>query len=939
MANTALSHRISRTPLVFDERAASEISDQFSDLSGPVRELLGATASCSGYLARSMQREETWLREIVDASPEETLANTLTSLHDVGGDRMASKLRIAKRRIALLVALADLCGAWSLHEVTGALTQLADRAVQFSLQTLVAAEIERGKIPNATPEDAIEGAGMFVVAMGKMGAGELNYSSDIDLIVLFDETRHDPNDYAAVRKSFIRVTQKMVTMLSKISGEGYVFRTDLRLRPDPSVTPVCIATEPAEHYYESLGRTWERSAFIKARVCAGAIDAGNAFLERLKPFVWRRHLDYAAIHDAHDMRKRIRTHKGLTGPIQIPGHDVKLGQGGIREIEFFTQTRQLILGGREPDLRDRRTLPTLNALAEHGWVGRETVEILRDAYVEHRNLEHRLQMVDDAQTQTMPTNVEGLDRIARFSGYGDTGAFQRDLLQRFEQVHGLTEDFFAPDQPNHSDAPSPEEVFKDPERAVDIMTDWQRLPALRTSRARSIFNRLQPEFMTRMAEVQDPDEALRSLDAFLSHLPAGVQLFSMMEANPPLLDLLVDICGTTPDLARYLGRNPAVLDAVLSQDFFQPLPGVRDLTLDLIETLDAHEDYETILNAARIWMKEHHFRIGVHLLRGIADSQEAGISYSAVAEAVLAAILPKVEDEFAKRHGAPPGAGATIVAMGKAGSREMTVSSDLDLIMIYDADGETESEGTRPLAVPTYYARLTQAVISALTAQMADGMLYKVDMRLRPSGKQGPLATSREAFRNYQKSDAWTWEHMALTRARVLAGPPELRQRVTEAIAEVIKRPHDPEKVLEDARDMRRRLSEAHWKDITDPWTCKRGSGRMMDIELLAQSGALIHNISGVRRPSAILDRLGKLGWLAREQSTFLRDCLERLGAMQQVARLASDRTIDPTTAGQGYVRLILTRTGAPDVDTLRSTLVDDARKCAEIIETRLAKP
>src|SRR5690606_37713603 len=217
-------------------------------------------------------------------------------------------------------------------------------------------------------DDVAEAAGMFVLAMGKMGARELNYSSDIDLIVLFDESRHEPSDYGTLRRGFIRITQRLVKLLQEVTAEGYVFRTDLRLRPDPSVTPVCIATEPAENYYESLGRTWERAAYIKARPCAGAIAAGEAFLERLRPFIWRRHLDYAAIQDAHDMRLRIRNHKGLAGPLSIPGHDLKLGLGGIREIEFFTQTRQLIVGGRDPGLRQRETLAALDALAARRWV-------------------------------------------------------------------------------------------------------------------------------------------------------------------------------------------------------------------------------------------------------------------------------------------------------------------------------------------------------------------------------------------------------------------------------------------------------------------------------------------------------------------------------------------------------------------------------------------
>ena len=874
-----------------------------------------------------MRREADWLCAAMDAPPETTMDAVLAAMPTEDPAALPAQLRIAKRRTALLVALADLGGAWDLDAVTGALTDLADRAVALALTALVAAEVARGKLPGVTADDVPEAAGMFVLAMGKMGARELNYSSDIDLIVLFDETRHAPEDYADLRRGFIRVTQKLVKLLSEVTEDGYVFRTDLRLRPDPSATPVCIATEPAENYYESVGRTWERAAYIKARPCAGAVAAGEAFLERLRPFVWRRHLDFAAIQDAQDMRLRIRAHKGFVGPIQVPGHDLKLGQGGIREIEFFTQTRQLIVGGRDEGLRQRRTLPALAALAAKGWVDQAVADELAAAYVAHRTLEHRLQMLDDAQTHRLPATAEGLARLVDFCA-ADPARFRAELAARLERVHGLTETFFVQDTAPVHAAPAPEAVFADPDAAQALMAGWRRLPAFRTERARGIFRRLEPELLRRMAQAASPDAALASLDAFLARLPTGVQLFSMMEANPQLTDLLVDICASAPELARYLGRNAGVLDAVVGRDFYRPLRAAGELRAELAERLAAAPDYEAALNAARTWMKERHFRIGVHLLRGIAEAEEAAAAYSAVADAVLAALLPVVVRDFATRHGPPPGAGAVVVALGKLGSREMTVSSDLDLIVVYDAEGAEASTGKRPLAVTAYYARLTQALIAALSAPMAEGILYKVDMRLRPSGRQGPLATSLAAFRRYQAEEAWTWEHMALTRARVVAGPAALAPRVAEAIAETLHRPHDPAKVLADARDMRRRLAEAHEAAAADPWEVKLGPGRMMDIELLAQAGALIANLATHRRPRRMLARLGALGWIAPPDAARLEAALDRLATLQQIGRLAADHTIDPAEAGEGLVRLILAATGEPDLATLRATLAAEAAAC-----------
>ncbi|TPE49441.1 glutamine-synthetase adenylyltransferase [Amaricoccus solimangrovi] len=931
MITGPLASAITAAPRPHDRDRAAEIETLFADLPEAPRTLLAGTAGCSGFLDGLMRREADWLRAALDQPPERAFGEILAAVEAEDGGPLGTRLRVAKRRAALLTALADLGGVWPVLKVTQTLTDLADRAVDLALRGLVAEEIARGKL-RVDPAETGATAGMFALAMGKMGAGELNYSSDIDLIVMFDETRHDPDDYGDVRKVFIRVTQRLVKLLSEITAEGYVFRVDLRLRPDPSVTPVCIATDPAENYYESVGRTWERAAFIKARPCAGAIDAGWAFLERLRPFIWRRHLDFASIQDAHDMRLRIREHKKLTGPLQILGHDVKLGRGGIREIEFFTQTRQLITGGRDAGLRQRDTLGALEALTAKGWVEPATAAALSDAYLAHRALEHRLQMLDDAQTHRMPATEEGLARLVDFCA-ADPARFESELLDRFRSVHELTEPFFAP---GGAPPEPPEVAFADPEAAEATIQGWTRLPALRSDRARELFRRLLPRILTQIGKSASPDQALNLFDGFLKVQPAGVQLFSLMEANPKVLDLIVDVCGSTPELARYLGRNAGVLDAVLSRDFYRPLRGAADLRHELAGRLAEIEDYESALDFARIWTKERRFRIGVHLLRGIASSEEAGDAYSAVAEAVLAAVLPVVTRDFASRHGLPPGAGAVVVAMGKLGSREMTASSDLDLIVIYDAEGAESSEGRRPLPVSTYYARFTQAIIAALSAPMSEGILYEVDMRLRPSGRQGPLATSLASFAAYQEEQAWTWEHLALTRARVVAGPHLLAERVGEAIDAALTRAHDPEKVLADVRDMRRRLAEAKEAAAADPWEVKLGPGRMMDIELLAQAGALLRGLSRLHRPRRMLSRLARVGWLTGPEAAALEAAHAAFATTQQILRLASDRTRDPAEMGRGLVDLLLAATDEPDLDALRARLAASAEAADAIIRRKL---
>ncbi|MGL5010568.1 MAG: glutamine-synthetase adenylyltransferase, partial [Paracoccaceae bacterium] len=493
-------------PFVHDAAMAQGTARAFADLAPDLRSLLANTASCSPYLAGLMTVEAEWLRHALTQDP----ATIIPALCQPPSNDLGPALRQAKRRTALYTALADLGGLWSLEDVTTALTTFADFATHTALTTLVADEIRRGKLPGATPDEAATGAGMVALAMGKMGAHELNYSSDIDLICLFDDNRY-PGATDEARAAFIRVTRKMTALLSDITDQGYVFRTDLRLRPDASVTPVCLSMSAAESYYESVGRTWERAAYIKARPCAGDLAAGHAFLKTLIPFVWRKHLDFAAIQDAHDMRLRIRDHRGLHS-IAVEGHDLKLGLGGIREIEFFTQTRQLIAGGRDAGLRDRTTIGGLQRLAEKGWVPPDTAETLTTHYRAHRTLEHRLQMVGDAQTHSLPTTPEAIARIAAFMGQ-DEPAFRQSLLSRLTAVDTLTEGFFAPATP----APTP--TLSDTAKA--IVKGWSSYPALRSERAQITFRRLRPILLDRLQSAANPDEALVALDGFLAGLPAG----------------------------------------------------------------------------------------------------------------------------------------------------------------------------------------------------------------------------------------------------------------------------------------------------------------------------------------------------------------------------------------------------------------------------------
>jgi [glutamine synthetase] adenylyltransferase / [glutamine synthetase]-adenylyl-L-tyrosine phosphorylase len=783
--------------------------------------------------------------------------------------------------------------------------------------------VARGKLPGMTEADLATACGMFALAMGKMGAGELNYSSDIDLIMLFDDTRYPGEAYPEARTQLIRATRRMAATLSDMTAEGYVFRTDLRLRPDPSVTPVCLSMDAAERYYESLGRTWERAAYIKARACAGDLAAGERFLGHLTPFVWRKHLDYAAIEEAHDMRLRIREHKGLHGGA-LEGRDLKLAPGGIREIEFFTQTRQLIAGGRDPSLRVRGTVEGLVRLSQKGWLTEADAATFIADYRAHREVEHRLQMIADQQTHALPATGEGFARLAAFMDRDET-ELRADLTARIARVSALAEGFFAPGKAR------PEPALNS--ASAEIVARWPTYPALRSDRAMRIFQRLRPELLRRLAALDRPDEALVHLDGFLAGLPAGVQLFSLFEANPQLIDLFLDIASTAPGLAAYLSRHSQVFDAVIGGDFFSPWPGRAALEADLARRLAPVEDYERRLDAARRWQKEWHFRIGVHHLRGLVDGEEAAREYADLAEAVLATVWEVAVAEFAHRHGAPPGEGATVLGMGSLGSRRLTATSDLDLIVIYDPAGAEASDGRRPLPARTYYARLTQALVTALTAQMSEGRLYEADMRLRPSGRQGPVATSRAAFETYQREDAWTWEHLALTRARPIAGAPDLGARVEAFRRDLLGRGKDRAKILADTAGMRTRLATA--RPGQGPLEAKHGPGRLQDIALLAQAGALLAGTPAQDTGEQLAAGQGPLG-LSEGDLAALRHADRLMWRVQAATRLVTAGALDPEAMGAGGRALLLREAGASDMAALEASLARAADEADAIIRRAL---
>ncbi|PZO63047.1 MAG: glutamine-synthetase adenylyltransferase [Paracoccus denitrificans] len=929
------SARITRFPVPFDLARGQRAAAAFADVPEALKQLIDGAAGSSPYLDGLLGSEADWLKDALSADDPVPLVTA--DLADLSASDLGPALRRAKRRVALWTALADLGGVWSLEQVTGALTEFADRAADLALHAQIKVEADKGKIPAPIDGKHPDAAGLFALAMGKMGAGELNYSSDIDLIVLYDDAAYAPEDQPEVRAALIRATRRAMATLSDVNDAGYVFRTDLRLRPDASVTPVCISATAALTYYEAEGRSWERAAYIKARPCAGDVAAGERFLNDLRPFVWRRHLDFATIDDTHDMRRRIRDHKGLRGPIEALGHNLKLGRGGIRDIEFFAQTQQLIAGGRDTGLRMRQTVPALQALADKGWVPGDVAAELIESYRRLRDIEHRIQMVNDAQTHSLPVTPEGLAIVANLDGSDDPNAWSEALVQRLLRVEQLTGDFFDTDE---GDADAPDL----PEESQVIVDGWQTYPALKSSRAQQIFDRIKPRILKGLFRAAHPAEALNRFDTFLRALPAGVQLFSLFEANPSLIDLLADICGTAPGLAAYLSRHPEVLDAVIGGSFFSAWPGQDELQQQLQTHLtnvmaQPNGGYERALDAARVWAHEWQFRIGVHHLRGLIGADEAGVQYADIADAVLTTLFPLVTDHFAIKHGTPPGRGAIALGMGSLGARALNAQSDLDLIVIYDSADSEGSDGAKPLPPRTYYARLTQAFLTAITAPTAAGRLYEVDMRLRPSGRQGPVATSLQSFRNYQLTEAWTWEHLALTRARVVAisgsAARSLGHDVEVLRQEIITtRGNDP-RIAGDLADMRARIFAT--KHADGEWEAKTGPGRLQDIELLAQSLALRAG-SSARGTAAQLRAGVRAKLIDAATAKELAETHRLLSRLQSGIRLITERALEMNRVGLGAQEFLQRETEAETLEDLGKALRTRTDQTADIIAATLSQ-
>jgi [glutamine synthetase] adenylyltransferase / [glutamine synthetase]-adenylyl-L-tyrosine phosphorylase len=867
-----------------------------------VKDALARARSHSPFLKLQLERFPEITERLEAGRAEEAIARAGSA--GAGAGDVAAALRRERGALSAALAVADLAGAIPLERLMEALADLADRALQRALEAVF---VER------TPDEAPRG--FAVIALGKHGSRELNYSSDVDLLFLHDpatlplKPREEPGQGA------LRIGNRLVELLQKRDAEGYVFRVDLRLRPSPEVTPIVLPVDAAISYYESSALPWERAAFIRARQVAGDERLGRYFLDALHPFVWRRSLDFGAIGEVQAITRRIRDHYSQ-GQRFGPGFDVKRGRGGIREIEFFAQIHQLIHGGREPALRAPATLDALAALRAAGRIEADAADDLAGAYRLLRTIEHRLQMVDDRQTHALPADGEALDNVARLHGVA-SGTALLDLMEEPVARCGELYDGLAghgeqrvPINPERLDVHLAEAGFDDPVSARLRIEGWRggKARSLRTAAAGEAFEAMLPVLIEAFGKAPDPMRAMNRFDDVVTRLPTGVNFYRLLGARPGLTEHLGTILSHAPALAEQLGRRPQLLDGLIDASAFAPAGPVEELVADFSRSERAGEDYQLVLDRVRRRVNERRFALGVQLIVAHSDPIEAAEGYSRIAEAAINVLARATIAEFEARHGRVPGSELLIMGLGRLGGEALTHASDLDLVYLFSGTHEAESDGPRPLRATDYFNRLAPRVTAALSVSTASGPLYDVDTRLRPSGTDGMLAVSLESFERYQSEQAWTWEHMALTRARPVFGSAGARAELQAVIDSTLGRPRDPARLTADAVAMRAEM--ASHKAARGRFDIKLGSGGLVDLEFAVHTLQLRHNIGLHPHLEDALEELVAAGLVSDEIDPALR-LLTRMLVMFRLVSPESDEPPDETKP------LVAAACGLPDWNAL----------------------
>jgi len=840
---------------------------------------------------RRAEKHSPFLREsavafpdIVQAFVTSGAAGAANLAEHVTGEGLGGTLRRQRHGLALAIALGDLAGELALEDVTRVLSDFADRAIDEALSAAIAE-----RVPKADPQ------GFAVIAMGKLGSHELNYSSDVDLLLLFDpetlprRTREDPGEAA------VRIGRRLIELMQKRTENGYVQRVDLRLRPSPEVTPIVLPVNAAISHYESSALPWERAAFIRARAAAGDIALGNRFLDAIQPFVWRRSLDFGVIEEVRQISARIRDHFAQGSSIG-PGYDLKRGRGGIREVEFFVQIQQMIHGGRDVSVRAPATLDAIQALLAAGRLNEDVAHELSDAYRLLRTIEHRVQMVDDAQTHLLPADPIALDNAARLHGLQNAESLISMLEPHVERV-GTIFDSLAPESGSRlSNDPDilKEEVaslgFSDPVSAVRHIVDWRsgKARSLRSPPAQQAFEAMLPGLLRAIATGADPNHALNRLSDIVERLSSGVNFFRLLEARPALGRLLAKILAHAPTLADQLGRRPELFEGLFDASCFAMPPPAEEFAELLMNAMAGHP-YDVALDRVRRLVNERRFALGVQLIDRRRDPLEVTEGYAQVAEGTLLAMGRAAREEFENSHGVFPHSELVALALGRFGGHSLTHASDLDIIYLHSAVGGRASTGWKPLGPNDYFNRLASRITAALSVPTAAGPLYDVDTRLRPEGAKGMLVVSLDAFERYQREEAWTWEHMALCRARPIFGSPEVRERVSAMIDGILRMPRDAAKVAADAVKMRAEMNQH--KPPHGPLDVKLGPGGLVDLEFAVHVLQLTRHVGLSTRLENALEELAGESLVDAN----IVDALKLLSRMLVMMRLVAPGNVKPT--------------------------------------------
>jgi glutamate-ammonia-ligase adenylyltransferase len=809
----------------------------------------------------------------------------------LGGESVGERLRRQRHALALATALADLSGEQPLEWVTATLSDFADAAMDEALR---AAMLER--VPDEEPR------GLAVLALGKLGSRELNYSSDVDLILLFDPATMPKRPRDESGEAAVRYGRRFIELMQQRTHDGYVARVDMRLRPSPEVTPIVLPADAAISYYESSALPWERAAFIRARAAAGDLALGRSFLDEIRPFIWRRALDFGAIQEIRDISLRIRDHYAQ-GQAFGPGYDLKRGRGGIREAEFFTQVQQLVHGGREPALRAPATLDALKELAEAGQLEPEVALAIGDAYRALRTAEHRIQMIEDRQEHRLPIEPAALDSVARLGGWDRAEDFLAALAPHVEAVGRQFDGLVSEREERLSNDPDILRAelaamgFEDVEEAFRRISDWRsgRARSLRSPAALAAFEAMLPTLMRAVASGPEPIRALNRFGDIIDKLSSGVNLYRLLGARPRLADLLALILAHAEPLAEQLGRRPTLLDGLIDESSFAPPPDAQVLSRRFLKVTEV-EPFDIALDRLRRMVGERRFALGVQLLAAHRDPITIAEGYSDLAEATIVALSELVTGEFARTYGQVPGGELVVLGLGRLGGRALTHASDLDLIYLFDAPQGAQSDGAKSLPATDYYNRLASRIGAALGTPTAAGPLYDVDTRLRPQGAQGMLAVSLAAFEEYQRREAWTWEHMALCRARPLTGSEASREKVRRLICSILESPSDPAQIRADAAAMREEM--ARHKPPAGPLDIKLGPGGLVDLEFAVHTLQLTTHVGLNPRLEVALAALVENGLIDDRTDPDLR----LLSRMLVVLRLVRAKGMEPAEQSQGLV-------------------------------------